>query len=304
LTPGNEKLMGDYLHNIGLINLEYTTYYENAITYFQKAVDVRTQCLGDTHVDVMRSLYRLGITQYAIEKYDEAASSLENAFERSTSLLVSTQFVAAEILNNLACVYYHLKDINLSKYYFEKSFLIQKKILRDEIYGDYEVDEKDKFMCIINLATTDANMGFIRLILGEMEDALAVLEPALLNQTLVLDRYNILIMSTLENLAAANFYHTSKSLKIYTQLLRLVITVHGPNHILCAKLWSKMGRIHLRVKNHPRVLECVHHVIECYRKNASEDIQCISEFDELVQEELGIHKKLHEFPANLMMASF
>jgi len=110
-------------------------------------------------------------------------------------------------------------------------------------------------------------------------------------------------MSTMENLGAANFHFPIKSLKIYTQLLRIVMKVYGPNHLLCAKFWSRMGRIHLQNGNYPRVLECIMHVTECYRKNCIDDAKYISEYDRLVKEELVIKKQLEKTPLHSKVSS-
>jgi len=177
----NPKLIADTLHNIGLIYMENMGQYENALRVFKEAVEIRKEYFENDHIEIMRSLYRLGITQYALEQYEEAAVSLQNALDRSTSIVGSTNFIIAEILNNLACIYYRMNDLKLSLDTFEKSYLIQKNLLRDELYGDY--DERpggDRNNFLLNIATTGSNMGFLSTILGDLDEAIALLESSLL----------------------------------------------------------------------------------------------------------------------------
>lgn len=87
--------------------------------------------------------------------------------------------------------------------------------------------------------------------------------------------------------------------------------VHGQNHLLCAKIWSKMGRIHIQTHNHIRARECMSHVFACYRKNCMDgDPNYVKEFDQLVKEDSMLDNKLDMIQASpkisrsMRMASF
>lgn len=130
---------------------------------------------------IQRSIYKLGITQYALEKYDMALSALKNALDRSTVIVGSAHFIVAEILNNLGCVHYRMGDLKGSAELFQKSFLIQKNLLRDELYCDYDDEqENERNLFLVNIATTGSNIGLIKIILGELEESVGLLESALL----------------------------------------------------------------------------------------------------------------------------
>ena len=129
---------------------------------------------------IQRSMYRLGIAQYASEHFDEAKISFQHALNGYSILFGANHYIIAEILNNLGCALFGSNDLEIASDLFQKSFSIQTDLLRHDLYGDYEEYNKEKNTRLLNIATTGANMGLISLILGETSEAISLLESALL----------------------------------------------------------------------------------------------------------------------------
>ena len=110
--------------------------YAEALSLFEQAVSVKRQVFGTDHVEVALSLNEMAITQFALERYEEAIASFSQSLtiykkhhhhQRQQQLLhqqqtknsntpsnffagtASTQFQEAVILNNIACCQFQMR---------------------------------------------------------------------------------------------------------------------------------------------------------------------------------------------------
>jgi len=126
------------------------------------------------------AFYKLGISYYAHKNYEKAGCHLEKILHQTQKLDPDlSSFTAAEVLHNLACCQFQSDEQNLALQTFRKSHIIQENLNRDELYSCKDLDYCDRKINLQNLATTQSNMGKIKLQTGDSHDAIKQLESSL-----------------------------------------------------------------------------------------------------------------------------
>jgi tetratricopeptide (TPR) repeat protein len=96
-----EHLAGCTHHNIGIVQMCQGD-FDQALESFQKAVQVRTECLPQNHPDIAVSLVRQGTAYFALENFEKAIDSFRTALHMSPT----EDATRAKVLNNLGLAYY------------------------------------------------------------------------------------------------------------------------------------------------------------------------------------------------------
>jgi len=257
------------------------------------------------------AFYKLGISYYAHKNYEKAGCHLEKILHQTQKLDPDlSSFTAAEVLHNLACCQFQSDEQNLALQTFRKSHIIQENLNRDELYSCKDLDYCDRKINLQNLATTQSNMGKIKLQTGDSHDAIKQLESSLTTLSILLEKNDTLIVATMENLANANIDYPKRRLKMYYQILRIIGETISPYDLLCAKVWSKISHMHFEQDDHARTLECINNFLRCYKRNGKDDKEIITEFEVLLKQLLNLQKHLDTSPNKakiakvLRMASF
>ena len=123
---GNQKylhLVASTSHNIGMIRLCQRK-YQDALKSFQKAVNVRKECLPKNHPDVAVSLQREGMAHFATGSMVEALKSFEAAFAVCSSM----DSTRAKLLNNIGVVRYQLQKYSDALDAFTSALEIQRPL--------------------------------------------------------------------------------------------------------------------------------------------------------------------------------
>ena len=231
------SFIGAALHNLGILNL-LKGEYNQALSYFGRAVENRKGCLGESHSDhvvserlrkaderadffqffsvnlihmyfihfmFQASLVKLATCHYAVNEFAEAHAKFEIALEyaRNDSKGITDRMQMAEILNNLGCLAYMCGQPSAASAFYRESMDVQFNLMGQSLY----LCSADVGQSIsLNLSITRANIGFIKLVTNALPVAVTALENALM-----VSRYLELSSSLQSVLLANHCFHRSNN---------------------------------------------------------------------------------------------
>ena len=79
--------------------------YSKALSYYEKALEIRKQSLPSNHPDLALSYNNIGAVYYNMGEYSKALSSFEKALEIRKQSLPSNHPDLAKSYNNIGTVY-------------------------------------------------------------------------------------------------------------------------------------------------------------------------------------------------------
>lgn len=221
--------IGASLHNLGVIHLLKGD-YEDAFSFFKRAVDNRRACLGDSHPDCVTSLVRLATCRFAMDNFADAHTNLELSLALAGSKARTTNDYSqlGEILNNLGCLSYMCGQPTKAMKLFRESLDVQLAVLNSTLYGG---SKYSSHTATLNLTVTRGNIGFLALVLRDVSSGILALEAALKEQRLLLNGAHVTLVSTMDHLAVANLLEgrTQKATKMLRRIYELQRAAHGPN---------------------------------------------------------------------------
>ncbi|CAF1295865.1 unnamed protein product [Adineta steineri] len=103
--------------------------YQEALTYYEKALIIRQQLLPSNHPDLGDSYNRIGILYDTMSDYPKALSFHEKAFEIRQESLPSNHPHLGACYNNIGRVYYNMDDYPKALSYYEKAIAIKQESL-------------------------------------------------------------------------------------------------------------------------------------------------------------------------------
>ena len=168
----NEKLkhlIGGTNHNIGLVCLCHQNYLE-AVSAFEKAVQHRVDRLPANHPDIGVSLVRLGVAQFATEKFQEAEKSLESAL----ALFTVQDGTRAKILNSMGAVLFFQQKYDEALKVYTGALEIFRKWLEGPVRRE---------TMIYDASMALSSMGKVYEQTGQLEMAFCMHEEAFLVST-------------------------------------------------------------------------------------------------------------------------
>ncbi|CAB9499805.1 repeat-containing protein [Seminavis robusta] len=221
--------IGASLHNLGVIHLLKGD-YEDAFSFFKRAVDNRRACLGEGHSDTVTSLVRLATCRFAMDNFADAHTSLELALALAGSKAKTTNDYCqlGEILNNLGCLSYMCGQPSKAMKLFREALDVQLAVLNSTLYGGSMYSAHS---ATLNISITRGNIGFLALVLKDVSSGIVALESALREQRLLLNGAHVTLVSTMDHLAVANLLEgrTQKAIKMLRRIYELQRTAHGAN---------------------------------------------------------------------------
>jgi tetratricopeptide (TPR) repeat protein len=177
-TTDFKPYIGVALYNLGILNL-LKEEFEEALSFFTRAVDNRKSCLGEGHPDHVASLVKLAICLYALNDFGGAHARLEEAlfFSRKSAPSLEDRIQMAEILNNLGCLTYMCGQPVAAQAFYKESLDVQFGALSESMYGESPLVGPS---ISLNISITRANIGFVKLVTKNTAVAITALEAALM----------------------------------------------------------------------------------------------------------------------------
>jgi len=288
---------GTILHNIGIICL-YMDDFETGRRHLNTVYKIRKAANGVNTDDLLNSMHIIAVMEYLFGNIHKARSILDNAIKLLLPLLATKQSMLAEFFNSLACIYVDQKGFTAAADLLLESYELQMHSMRKMSYkfdDQKKRTRENRKLQLINISTTVANIGVIKLHTSDYNNAIIAFEDTILTQSLVLHPYDSLILATMDNLAKANAQsdETTNALLIYSNILQILHSKYGPYHIKCAQIWKTVGALHQHNGYLKGAIDSAHELIKCFslcqcRSNTAD----YKKFKKMVTEEKKVLRKL------------
>lgn len=121
--------LADVLNNMGQLHAERQANYTQAEQFYQTALDIRIELLGEHSIETSESRNNLATLKYLQGRYQEAESLYEQVVAIKRSILSPTHPSLALSLHNLGAVYAKLKKHEKARKVYIEALKINKKKL-------------------------------------------------------------------------------------------------------------------------------------------------------------------------------
>ena len=269
----SHRRVASALHNVGVVNIRDNN-LDDAIDALEEAIRIRKDVHGTDHPKVADSLLELGIALLSQKEHEEALEIFNDALDIREADLdqearhgsngdrIRCALQVARVLNNIGCVYFEYGSLSKALKTFQEDVLQLQKYAIDEISQNDPEYKQAK----LALATTYCNIGYVHTDNSDYDDAIAFLDKAYAIQTKHLPEGSEISLSTLENLAYANYKEKNLdiALEMYQDILLDQIELYGRYDISCAQTLHNKACIQIRQCKYQEALD---------QLNAAEAIQ-------------------------------
>jgi tetratricopeptide (TPR) repeat protein len=98
-------LVASTLHNIGVVLL-FAGRFDDAFTYFQQAVSIRTSTFGTDRTEASASMMKFGLLQLSKRQFQSALQTFTNALHILRKVHGYYHPLTVKVLNNIACAHF------------------------------------------------------------------------------------------------------------------------------------------------------------------------------------------------------
>jgi tetratricopeptide (TPR) repeat protein len=191
------------LHNLGIAHLRIGN-LEEAADAIEEAIKIRKQKLGSYSPRVADSLVELGNTLLAQHEHEDSIEIFEEALAIREKMLTTldhseqgqVKLQMSKILNDIGCANFEYAELDNAKEAFEEALAIQRACFEEGTFTSMP-----GFLAISN---TVCNLALVHMEMADWESAVFRLEEGLKIQQNSLEHTNVIIVSTLKNLAYAS----------------------------------------------------------------------------------------------------
>ena len=270
------------------MELGYDSYkdgdYNKALEYYNKALDIQKQILGEKDPDTVASYISIGRIYYVLGSYNKALEYYNKALDIRKQISGERHPNTAIIYNNIGGVYYVLGDYNKALEYYKKSLDIQKQVLGEKhvdtatsykiigaIYDDLSDYNKaleyyNKALDIRKQILGDKhpdteviynNIGGIYHSLGDYNKALEYLNKSLYIQKQILGDKHPDIATSYNNIGGvySSIGDYNKALEYLNQALDIRKQILGEKHSDTATSYMSIGGIYHSLGDYNKALE-------------------------------------------------
>lgn len=186
--------LGNVWHNKAIV-LTKAGRYGEAVSACNEAVRIRKKTLGDNDPNVAVSLSQLGIAHMESGDFPPSLRAFRNALKIREDTLGPNHPKVAKLHNNIGCVLFEIKDLKSAEESFGRALNIQRQMLNSNPPNAEQV--------LLSIASTQCNLGSIKLILERFDEAIITLEEAMLVQQSVLGDIHKTVLSTQKSIEHA-----------------------------------------------------------------------------------------------------
>jgi tetratricopeptide (TPR) repeat protein len=246
-TPDDHEKAGIY-HVLGWIKDEQRK-YEEAITFYEKAIHIHEVILSPTDPDLGASYCNAGQVYEKIGKCTEALSYHKKALEISQKTLGSEHSGVASCLSGIALVYERMGKHSEALSYHEKALEIFKKTLSP-------IDP--------DLGKSYNNIGRVYNSMGNYSRAISFLEKAIHIKEKALRPNDPSLSCSYGNIGQAyyNMRDYSKALAFYEKELQINQQNLAPNHPDLAKSYDNIGNVYSNIGDYPKARSCYERAVD------------------------------------------
>ncbi|CAF1457188.1 unnamed protein product [Adineta steineri] len=238
--PSNESDKGFYYNNLGTAKYHQGD-YDQAIEYYEKALEIWEQTLPADHPSLATSYNNIGGVYVDMGEYSKALSFYEKALTIKEQTLPANHPSLATSYSNIGLVYYNMGEYSKALLFFEKALKIQEKILPSN-HPD--------------LATSYSNIGSVYNSIGEYSKALSYYEKALEIEEKTLPANHPSLATSYNNIGEA-YMHTGKNseaLSFYEKALEIQEKTLPANHPSLATPYNNIGSVYMNMGEYLKAL--------------------------------------------------
>jgi tetratricopeptide (TPR) repeat protein len=283
-TISNPKqiLFADTLNGLGL-TLAAKGKYAEAMSFYNQSLAIRTELLGEKHLDVSDSFNNIALLHSKEGNYKNAETLLKKALNIRKEVLKEGHPRIASSLNNLASCYYEQNRIEEARELYSQALIVYRNLHKSK--------HRDIAKALNNLAQTYSNQG-------EHTQAEPLFLEALEIQKCVLGETHSDIAFSLNNIAALyeDLGRTQEAESFYREALKIRLEVLGKNHVNVAITMNNLAKLY---QNNQRCLEAkplYTEAVEILKANLRDDHPVLIRVKENLE---SVHKSLNKAEENL-----
>jgi tetratricopeptide (TPR) repeat protein len=248
----DEKEKGEIYYYLGWIKYDQGKYTE-AITYYEKSLEIRQKTLPANHLNLAGSYNNIGIVYNNMGEYSKALSSHETALEIRQKTLPANHPDLATFYNNIGEVYRNMGEYSKTLSYYEKAL---------------EIDQKTLPANHPSLATSYNNIGGVYYNMGEYSKALSYYEKALEIYQKTLPANHPHLAASYGNIGGVyyNIGEYSKALSYYEKALEIDQKTLPANHPDLATSNNNIGAVYKNMGEYSKALSYYEKALEIYQK--------------------------------------
>ncbi|CAF0794620.1 unnamed protein product [Adineta steineri] len=241
-----------YYNQLGRVHQTQSN-YENAIWYYEKALEIRQKTLPSNDPFLATSYNNIGLVYCDIGEYSKALSYYEKALEIRQKTLPSNHLDLAQSYNSIGTVYVNIAEYPKVLFFYEKALEIQQQALPSNHP---------------NLATLYNNIGFVYSKMGEYSKALSYYEKALEIRQKTLPPNHPNLAKSYNNIG---FQHNNmgeclKALFFYEKALEIQQKALPSNHPNLAALYNNIGIVYCDIGEYSKALSYYEKALEIRQK--------------------------------------
>ena len=218
----------DFLNEAGDFFIDYACIYDEALLFYEKALEQTKKEYGENHVDVARFYNNIASVYDTQGKYDEALELYNKALDILKPILSEKHVYVATSYNNIAMVYDTQGKYDEALELYNKALKIRLSIL-----GENHVD----------VATSYNNIAMVYDKQGKYDEALELLYKALDIYKSILGENHVDVATSYNNIAS--IYNTQgkydEALELYNKALNIYQSILGENHVEVATTYNNIA---------------------------------------------------------------
>jgi tetratricopeptide (TPR) repeat protein len=248
----DEKEKGQIYQYLGWIKDDQGKYTE-AITYYEKSLEIKQKTLPANHPDLADSYNNIGSVYDDMGEYSKALSYYEKALEIYQKTLPANHPDLATSYNNIGSVYVNMGEYSKALSSYEKALETYQKTL--------PANHPD-------LATSHNNIGSMYVNMGEYSKALSYYEKALEIFQKALPANHPNLANSYNNIGAVyyNMGEYSKVLSSYEKALEIFQKTLPVNHPNLANSYNNIGAVYYNMGEYSKALSYYEKALEIYQK--------------------------------------
>jgi tetratricopeptide (TPR) repeat protein len=290
----DEKEKGEIYYYLGWIKDDQGKHTE-AITYYEKSLEIRQKTLSENHPDLANSYNNIGNVYRNMGEYSKALSSHKKAVEIDQKTLPANHPDLASSYNNIGGVYDNMGEYSKALSSHEKALEIRQKTLPENhpslatsynniggVYdnmGEYlkallyyekalEISRKTLPENHPSLATSYNNIGGVYDNMGEYLKALSYYETALEIRQKTLPENHPDLATSYNNIGSVyyNLSEYSKALSYYEKALEIFEQTLPANHPSLATSYNNIGLVYSNIGEYSKALSYYKKAFEIRQK--------------------------------------
>ena len=205
--------------------------FDQAKEYGHRALEIRVQALGPTHVDVGASYNNLGLVYEKMGELEQAKDYHQQALEIRIKALGPTHVHVGTSYNNLGLVYSDFGDLEQAKDYHQRALQIRIKAL-----GPTHV----------HVGTSYNNLGLVYSDFGDLEQAKDYHQRALEIRINALGPTHVHVGTSYNNLGLvySDFGDLEQAKDYHQRGLEIRINALGPTHVDVGASYNNLGLVY------------------------------------------------------------